>query len=110
MKGIRPVYAAGILAEVGGIDRFTNHCDLSKYAGLVWSQNQSGEFEAEETSRMRTGNKYLRYYLVQAADSVRKHDAEYGPFYQKKYDKVPKHKPKRALVLFARKLVRYSCY
>ena len=106
VKGIGPVYAAGIMAEVGGIDRFTNHAALAKYAGLVWNQNQSGEFEAEETSRMRTGNKYLRYYLVQAADSVRKHDTEYAAFYQKKYDEVPKHKHKRALVLSARKLVR----
>jgi transposase len=106
VKGIGPVFAAGILAEIGGIERFTNHADLAKYAGLVWNQNQSGEFEAEETSRMRTGNKYLRYYLVQAADSVRKNDDEYGSFYQKKYDEVPKHKHKRALVLSARKLVR----
>jgi transposase len=106
VKGIGPVFAAGILAEIGGIERFTNHADLAKYAGLVWNQNQSGEFEAEETSRMRTGNKYLRYYLVQATDSVRKNDDEYGSFYQKKYDEVPKHKHKRALVLSARKLVR----
>lgn len=102
VKGIGPVFAAGILAEIGGIDRFHDHNDLAKYAGLVWSQHQSGEFEAEETSRMRTGNKYLRYYLVQAADSVRKHDSEYKAFYQKKYDEVPKHKHKRALVLSAR--------
>lgn len=106
VKGIGPVFAAGILAEIGGIDRFRDHNDLAKYAGLVWNQTQSGEFEAEETSRMRTGNKYLRYYLVQAADSVRKHDSEYRAFYQKKYDEVPKHKHKRALVLSARKLVR----
>ncbi|MEB3104063.1 transposase [Ferviditalea candida] len=59
VKGIGPVFAADILAEVGGIDRFANHADLAKYAGLVWNQNQSGEFEAEETSRMDTGNKYL---------------------------------------------------
>lgn len=106
VKGIGPVFAAGILAEIGGIDRFHDHNDLAKYAGLVWSQHQSGEFEAEETSRLRTGNKYLRYYLVQAADSVRKHDTEYAAFYRKKYDEVPKHKHKRALVLSARKLVR----
>lgn len=106
VKGIGPVFAAGILAEIGGIDRFKDHNDLAKYAGLVWNQTQSGEFEAEETSRMRTGNKYLRYYLVQAADSVRKHDSEYKAFYQKKFDEVPKHKHKRALVLSARKLVR----
>ncbi|MES7218676.1 IS110 family transposase, partial [Cutibacterium acnes] len=43
---------------------------------------------------------------VQAADSVRKHDSDYRAFYQKKYDEVPKHKHKRALVLSARKLVR----
>lgn len=59
-----------------------------------------------ETSRMRTGNKYLRYYLIQAAESIRKHDSEYKAFYTKKYQEVPKHKHKRALVLTARKLVR----
>jgi len=106
VKGIGPVFAAGILAEIGGIDRFADHHALAKYAGLVWSQHQSGEFEADETSRLRTGNKYLRYYLVQAADSMRKHDAEYAAFYKKKFDEVPKHKHKRALVLSARKLVR----
>lgn len=106
VKGIGPVFAAGIIAEIGGIERFRHHNLLAKYAGLVWSQNQSGEFEAEETSRVRTGNKYLRYYLIQAADAIRKHDAEYKAFYQKKKDEVPKHKHKRALVLTARKLVR----
>jgi transposase len=106
VKGIGLVYAAGIIAEIGGIDRFDDHNDLAKFTGLVWNQHQSGEFQAEDTSRMRTGNKYLRYYLTQAADSVRKHDTEYGAFYQKKFDEVPKHKHKRALVLSARKLVR----
>ncbi len=106
IKGIGPVYAAGIIAEIGDIARFPNHNALAKYAGLVWTQYQSGEFEAEDTKRLRTGNKYLRYYLVQAADKVRKHDAEYKAFYQTKYDEVTKHQHKRALVLTARKLVR----
>lgn len=106
VKGIGPVYAAGLLAEIGDIKRFKDHHALAKFAGLVWTQYQSGEFEAENTSRMRTGNKYLRYYLVQAADAIRKHDAEYKAFYQKKYKEVTKHQHKRALVLTARKLVR----
>lgn len=106
VKGIGPVYAAGLLAEIGDIKRFDNHHALAKYAGLVWTQYQSGEFEAENTSRMRTGNKYLRYYLVQAADAIRKNDSEYKAFYQKKYNEVTKHQHKRALVLTARKLVR----
>lgn len=106
VKGIGDVYAAGLIAEIGDIKRFKNHHALAKYAGLVWNQNQSGEFESQETARMRTGNKYLRYYLIQAADKIRKYDSEYKAFYTKKYNEVPKHKHKRALVLTARKLVR----
>jgi transposase len=106
VKGIGTVYAAGLIAEIGDIERFKNHSALAKYAGLVWNQYQSGEYEADETSRMRTGNKYLRYYLIQAADKVRQYDSEYAEFYQKKHDEALKHKHKRALVLTARKLVR----
>ena len=106
VKGIGTVYAAGLIAEIGDIERFKNHSALAKYAGLVWNQYQSGDYEAEETSRMRTGNKYLRYYLIQAADKVRQYDSEYAEFYRKKYDEALKHKHKRALVLTARKLVR----
>lgn len=106
VKGIGTVYAAGLIAEIGDIKRFKNHSALAKYAGLVWNQYQSGDYEAEETSRMRTGNKYLRYYLIQAADKVRQYDSEYAEFYQKKFNEALKHKHKRALVLTARKLVR----
>ncbi len=106
VKGIGDVFAAGIIAEIGDISRFKNHNALAKYAGLVWNKYQSGNFEAEDTKRLHTGNKYLRYYLIQAANCIRNHDNEYKEFYQKKYDEVPKHKHKRALVLTARKLVR----
>lgn len=106
VKGLGPVLTAGIIAEIGDIKLFDNHNALAKYAGLAWNKYQSGEFEAEDTKRMKTGNKYLRYYLIQAADSVRKNDPEYRAFYQKKYAEVPKYQHKRALVLTARKLVR----
>ncbi|SFK42552.1 hypothetical protein SAMN04488569_10651, partial [Marinilactibacillus piezotolerans] len=46
------------------------------------------------------------YYLVQAANSVRRYIPEYEAYYQKKYKEVPKTQHKRALVLTARKLVR----
>ncbi|MDI9485676.1 MAG: IS110 family transposase, partial [Bacillota bacterium] len=58
------------------------------------------------TSLTRTGNHYLRYYLVEAANSVKNHEPVYKEYYYKKYDEVPKHKHKRALVLTARKFVR----
>lgn len=106
VKGIGDVFAAGLLAEIGDIHRFDSHHALAKYAGLVWSQYQSGEYESEATQRIRTGDKYLRYYLVQAADSIRRHDSDYQAFYQKKYKEVTRYQHKRALVLTARKLVR----
>lgn len=106
IPGIGPVYTAGILAEIGQIERFHNQAALAKYAGLTWSKHQSGRFQAEDTSLIRSGNRYLRYYLVEAANSVQRHDATFRAYYRKKYEEVPKHQHKRALVLTARKLVR----
>src|SRR5699024_12435967 len=101
-----PVFAAGILAEIGDIYAFHSQNALAKYAGLTWTRSQSGEFEADESRMTKAGNRYLRYYLCEAANSVRSHSAEYHTYYYKKYDEVPKHKHKRALALTARKLVR----
>ena len=106
IPGIGPVYCAGILAEIGQIERFDNQAKLAKYGGLYWKRKQSGNYESERTSLTRTGNHYLRYYLVEAANSVKNREPVYSEYYYKKYDEVPKHKHKRALVLTARKLVR----
>ncbi|WP_019119409.1 IS110 family transposase [Brevibacillus massiliensis] len=106
IPGIDLVYAAGILAEIGDIERFSDQAAVAKYAGLTWRRHQSGSFEAEDTTRIRSGNRFLRYYLVEAANSVKNRDPEFGEYYRKKYKEVPKHQHKRALVLTARKLVR----
>lgn len=106
IPGIGPVYTAGILAEIGQIERFEDQAKLAKYAGLYWKRQQSGNRESERTSLTRTGNHYLRFYLVEAANSIRNREPVYNEYYHKKYDEVPKHKHKRALVLTARKLVR----
>jgi len=106
IKRIGPVYAAGILASIGNIKKFSCHDKIAKLAGLVWKRKQSGKFEAEEKRLVREGDRYLRYYLVEAANSLRVHNEEYRTYYQKKYREVNKHRHKRALVLTARKLVR----
>ena len=54
----------------------------------------------------KTGNPFLRYYLIEAANSVRQHCPEYRDDYNAKLVQSPKHAHKRALVLTARKLVR----
>ena len=77
-----------------------------RYAGLTWTEHQSGAFRAQETRLIKAANAYLRYYLVQAANSVKNREPEFRAFYAKKYHEVSKHQHKRALVLTARKLVR----
>ena len=106
IPGIGRVYCAGILAEIGDVHRFRDQAAIAKYAGLTWQKHQSGKFEAEDTKRIKSGNRFLRYYLVEAANSVKRHDTEFQHYYQKKFAEVPKHQHKRALVLTARKLVR----
>lgn len=107
IPGIGPVFAAGIIAEIGDLARFAyNEAKVASFAGLKWSRHQSADFTAEETHLKRTGSAYLRYYLCEAAHLVTMHDPEYAAFYQKKYNEVRKHRHKRAIVLTARKLVR----
>ena len=106
VKDIGPVYAAGIIAEIGDISRFPSQASLAKYAGLTWTQHQSSEFEAEDTRLIHSGNHHLRYYLCESANSLRKCDLEFRRFYNLKFREVSKHQHKRALALTARKLVR----
>jgi len=51
-------------------------------------------------------NRFLKYYLVEAANSLVRCDTEYKRFYDLKYKEVNKYQHKRALALTARKLVR----
>jgi len=106
ISGIGPVFASGILAEIGSIKAFRSHDALAKYAGLVWNPNQSGDFNAEDKRMSKAGNAYLRYYLIEAANSLKNHDANYNAFYQKKFKEVTKYQHKRALALTSRKLIR----
>ncbi len=106
IPGIGPVYSAGIMAEIGDINRFENQAALAKYAGLTWTQHQSGDFQAQNTRLIRSGNRFLKYYLCEAAFSLVRCDKEYSNFYHLKYKEVNRYQHKRALALTARKFVR----
>ena len=124
IPGIGPVFSSGIGAEIGGVNRFLqgqkwdkkrkryrsrNLRDaedaVAKIAGLWWPRADSGEFEAQDRRLAKSGNRYLRYYLVQAANKMRQHAPEYAKFYARKYRESSKHHHKRALVMTARKSV-----
>ena len=106
IPGIGKVYSAGIIAEIGNIHRFDSQASVAKFAGLVWHKDQSGDFEAEHSRMIKSGNRYLRYYLLEAANSVRRCDSEFRRYYDLKFKEVNKYQHKRALALTARKLVR----
>jgi transposase len=107
IPGFGPVYSAGIISEIGDLERFGyDEAKVAKFAGFKWRKHQSADFEADETRLTRTGNRYLRYYFCEAANAVRLQDSDYGAYYDRKYDEVRQHQHKRAIVLTARKLVR----
>ena len=124
IPGVGPVFSSGNGAEIGGTQRFLqaqkwdkkrkryrprNLRDaedaVAKIAGLWWPRSNSGDFEAEDRRMAKTGNRYLRYYLIQAANLMRQSIPEYAEFYRRKYREASKHHHKRALVLTARKSV-----
>ena len=83
IPGIGKVYSAGIIAEIGDIHRFDSQASVAKFAGLVWTQHQSGEFEAEHSQMIKSGNRYLRYYLLEAAKAAAgAHDAHHKEQHQ----------------------------
>jgi hypothetical protein len=124
IKGLGIVLAAGIAAEVGNLARFFNaqkwdkrqkryraknlrdvEDAVAKYAGLWWPRRSSGDFEGQERRLSKKGNRFLRYYLVEAADKLRQYQPQYQAYYQRKYQETKKHQHKRALILTARKSV-----
>lgn len=106
IPGIGPVYSAGIIAEIGDINRFESQAKLAKYAGLAWKQHQSGGFKSETARLIPSGNRFLKYYLCEATLSLVRCDKEYNDFFHRKYMEVNRYQHKRALVLTARKFVR----
>lgn len=106
IPGIGQVLSAGILAEIRDIRRFDCEEKIAKLAGLVWQQHQSGNFEAEYTRLIQSGNRFLKYYLIEAAFCLVGCNGEYERYYNLKKQEVNRGGHKRALALTARKFVR----
>ena len=106
IPGISTVFATSIISELGDIKSFKSDDALAKYAGIFWSENESGNFASEDHRLKKTGNVYLRYYLIEATSSVIHNNIVFLDFYSKKLHEVKTHKESRALVLTSRKFIR----
>lgn len=103
---IRPVYAAGILAEIGDITFFKNDSTLAKYAGFTWGDKSSCSFRSKDNELIKSANVFLKYYLSEACNMMRHNDSSITAYYSKKYNESLTHKHRRALVLSTRKFIR----
>ena len=101
LPGVGPVYAAGILAEIGQSSCFKNDA-----AGIVWNEKSSGKLISEDNRLIDSGNMFLKYYLEEACNLMRQKDSIFHAFYSRKYKEAVTHKHKRALVLTTRKFIR----
>jgi hypothetical protein len=124
IPGIGQVLSSGNSAEIGGTPRclqgLKRHMKRRRYrpgnlrdaedavakiAGLWWPRLNSADSEAKDGGMTKTGNRYLRYYLIRATNLMRQYIPEYAAFYHRKHREASKHHHKRALVLTARKSV-----
>jgi transposase len=87
-------------AEIGPINRFSNPDKLCSFAGLTPSLYQSGE--KTRMGRIKPGNKYVRWILIQAAPKAIKKDRKLAAFYLR----IARRKGnKKAKVATARKML-----
>jgi hypothetical protein len=125
-SGLGPILVAGFLSEIQDTHRFTTglkfdrkrkrwrtrtyrdgQAAVAKLAGLWWPQNASGRFQAQDLHLSRERNPYLRYWFVQSAYTLQRHRSDYAAYYWRKYHEAKHHHHKRALILTARKAVRF---
>jgi transposase len=66
LRGVKLVTAAGIVAELGDVQRFTHPRQLMNYVGLVPSEYSTGEHR-RQGSITKTGNTHARRLLTEAA-------------------------------------------
>jgi transposase len=123
--GLGVILVAGCLSEIQDTRRFVTglkydrrrkrmrprayrdgQAAVARMAGLWWPRNSSGRFEGQDRRLARERNPYLRYWLVQAAHCLKRHQDNFAAYYQRKFKQSQKHQHKRALILTARKAVR----
>lgn len=78
-KGVGPVTAWTLRAEVGRFDRFRTGKQLARFCGLSPRNASSGERQAD-SGLIKAGNRALRATLVEAAHRLTRYDDEWKEF------------------------------
>jgi transposase len=86
IKGIGPVLAASLIAEIGDIHRFPRLESLVAYTGIDPTVFASGEFNAKETHMSKRGSPHLRRALWLAAISASGCNPDLAAYLQRRLD------------------------
>jgi transposase len=84
IKGIGPVLAASLVAEIGDIQRFARLESLVAYAGIDPTVFASGEFQATETHMSKRGSPHLRRALWLAAVAASQSNPDLAAYLQRR--------------------------
>ena len=86
IKGIGPVLAASLLAEIGDVRRFARLESLVAYAGIDPVVFASGEFSATQTRMSKRGSPHLRRALWLAAISASRSNPDLAAYLQRRLE------------------------
>ena len=106
IKGVGIVIAAGLLAEIGDIKRFSSPKQIQKLAGLAIVEDSSGKRKGR-SGISRRGRRQLRKVLFLAARALVGHNDEFRQLHQ--YYTTRKDNPLKkmqSLMALAAKLIR----
>ena len=78
-KGIGPVTAWTLRAEIGRFDRFRTGKQLARFCGLSPRNASSGERQAD-SGLIKAGNRQLRATIIETAHRLRRFDPTWGRF------------------------------
>jgi transposase len=88
MRGVRLLVAAGLVAELGDLNRFDHPRKLMSYVGLVSSEHSSGG-KRRQGAITKCGNGRARRLLIEGAHSYR-YSANISTDLQKRQEGLPK--------------------
>lgn len=86
IKGIGPVLAASLIAEIGDVSRFSRLESLVAYAGIDPAVFASGEFNATETHMSKRGSPHLRRALWLAAIAASRSNPDLAAYLQRRLE------------------------
>jgi len=102
LTGVGHFGAMLLVSEIGDVTRFPSGKKLVSWAGLCPTLHQSGE-TARYGRLKKTGNRHVRWMMVQAAYSASRHDPELRKLYLRTRRR---HGHQKAVMRVANKMLR----